>query len=284
MDKNTIKQLLKCVQSDVLDFTATKGLAEFVTSYGGVGSVRKKKVTILPQHKEKIRSLLESIGIDPKTHPCAWDDAKGRADSLSIGGNDEKTFFSGRVKRRRVLIKALSPSFAINLNEQSINLPARCHLELDCDTAVTLDHDILICVENWECFNDIHIAAEHEYLSFPGRSPLVVWRGDQDAGIDSSLNFLESHDQPVFMFGDYDPRGLIIAKGMPRLAGFIAPPNEILSKMIRDLGISYRYQCQLPTSYNALESCEIDYLKNLWNIIRREGKALPQEHFVRTVK
>ncbi|WP_443080577.1 DUF7281 domain-containing protein [Thiocapsa roseopersicina] len=61
-------------------------------------------------------------------------------------------------------------------------------------------------------------------LSRAGLNPLVLWRGDRsDISSDNAPAFLRARNVPVWAFVDYDPSGLLIAAGLPRLAGIIAP-------------------------------------------------------------
>jgi hypothetical protein len=71
----------------------------------------------------------------------------------------------------------------------------------------------------------------------------------------------------------------LIADGLPRLAGIIAPDSERLE---RDLarGLPDRYQEQLPVTAAALDATAHEPVRRLWSILRGHGRALPQERYV----
>jgi hypothetical protein len=133
-------------------------------------------------------------------------------------------------------------------------------------------------VENWEPFNRI----DDVDLDFSpaGDNPLVIWRGDRsDTRVDHALALQRALEVPVWAFVDYDPAGLLIADGLPRLAGIIAPEPERLE---RDLGhgLPERYQVQLPMAAAALDASRSEPVRRLWAVIRRYGRALAQERYL----
>ena len=270
--------LLRCVQSPQNRFRATVTLEAFRANYQDVGRREGRTIYLSDTDKEKIRAILLSEGINPKTPPDAWRGIT-RADALTLGNNEKLA--GDPVKRRRVAIKALTPAHPIKLNGQVLFLPPRCHLDLDFDEAKTLsDHDWIVVVENWECFNDIHIAASA--LNFPGANPLVVWRGDtSETRIDAMLAFLEQLSQPVAAFVDYDPAGLVIAGSLPRLSMIVTPSEQELEQLMQK-GLPNRYLDQIGGCQGQLDHEPDPTIARLWSIIRRSGRALPQEHFVRS--
>jgi hypothetical protein len=219
--------------------------------------------------------ILRAEGIDPSTDPAAWD-AITRAEALHLGP-DEK-FASTPVKRQRVAIKTL-PGRPLNLDGRELILPPACHLDVEGPTvAGLLAHDRVLLVENWEPFNRIH--AIDLDLSPAGENPLVLWRGDRsDTRTDHALALLRGLDVPVWAFVDYDPAGLLIAAGLPQLAGIIAPEP---ARLERDLakGLPGRYRDQLPMAAAAIDASVNEPVRRLWAAIRRHGRALPQEHYL----
>jgi hypothetical protein len=157
--------------------------------------------------------------------------------------------------------------------------PPECHLDVDGQTAASLlTHETVLLVENWESFNRIHDTDLD--LSQAGENPLVVWRGDRsDTRADHALALLRALDVPVWAFVDYDPAGLLIADGLPRLAGIVAPEPERLERELAH-GLSQRYQDQLPMAAAALGVSASEPVRRLWAVIRRHGRALPQERYL----
>ena len=109
-------------------------------------------------------------------------------------------------------------------------------------------------------------------------------------GPNHALALLRCLDVPVWAFVDYDPAGLLIAAGLPRLAGIIAREPARLAGIIareparleRDLaqGLSQRYQDQLPMAAAALDASRNEPVGRLWALIHRHGRALPQERYL----
>lgn len=274
LTKQTVRSLLRVVQSDDERFSGGKALTDFSHAYG-VGRVKGAGLLFDADDKNRIRDVLRAEGIDPSTDPAAWAQLS-RARALDLGPNEK--FASAPVKRHRVAVKAL-PGRPIRLAGEALLLPPACHLDLDgAATAGLLAHDTALLVENWECFEHIH--AIDLDLSPAGDNPLVIWRGDcSETRADHALALLRALDVPVWAFVDYDPAGLLIADRLPRLAGILAPELERLE---RDLarGLPERYREQLPIAAVALDASAHAAVQRLWGMIRRHGKALPQERYV----
>lgn len=278
MDVRTIQKLLRCVQMDEERVSMTGALKAFCDEHPTVGRQRGSSLYLGESDKDTLRQILISEGVNPATSPDAWG-GKTRTEALALG-NDEK-FTGETVKRRRVAVKALTPSAAIDIGSGAIRLPARCHLEIDYESVSVGAHDWIIVVENWECFNAIHLAAH--YLFFPGEAPLIVWRGDSSTTrADAMMKWLSCLSQPVAAFVDYDPSGLIIAASLPRLTAFVAPDVNELGRLLRENGLHERFQAQLPSCQRALDALSSPIIRSVWETIRREGRALPQEHFIRS--
>jgi len=105
----------------------------------------------------------------------------------------------------------------------------------------------------------------------------VVWRGEkQHNRTDAAKYFLEVFDRPIWAFVDFDPAGLVIALGLPKLCSVLAPSEQILTEMLQR-GLEDRYRAQLPGSEATLDRCERADILFLWRLIRSAGRVLPQE-------
>lgn len=281
MEARLIKMLLRCVQSDRERFDVNESLDAFVHDYGSqVGERKGKSIYMTPIQKNVIRELLVSEGVKADTSPDAWNGLT-RAEALSIGHNEKLA--QEPVKRRRVAVKALRPSLPLFINGQPLLLPVRCHVEVDhAELGDMVQHDWIVVIENWECFNDIHMAANS--LTFPGQNPLIVWRGDKDSvRSDSMLAMLRNLKQPVAAFVDYDPSGMVIARSLHRLEMIVAPPLDALTKMMHR-GLVERYMDQIAGCQSVLEMMDVPCITSVWNVIRLSGRALPQELFLQPQK
>ncbi len=272
--KQLVRTLLSVVQSPQTRFRASHTLDHFHEDYG-IGRRAGTSIQFDDAQKAQICDLLRAEGIDPATHPEAW---KGisRAQALRLGPNEKLT--SAPVKCRRVAIKSL-PGQPLCFAGQTIRLPPGCHLDVDgASAAPLLAHSTALLVENWESFERIHDTVLD--FSPAGENPLVVWRGDSSkTRPDHALAFLAAINVPVWAFVDYDPSGLLIALRLPRFTGIIAPD---LARLERDLaqGLSERYQKQLPQTIAVLETCCDERVQEIWSLLRRHGRALPQERYL----
>ncbi len=272
--KQTVRALLRVVQSADERFSTSKVLGDFSAAYG-IGRGKGAGLLFDADDKARIREVLRAEGIDPSTDPAAWD-RLSRARALDLGANEK--FAAAPVKRHRVAVKAL-PGRAVRLASETLRLPPACHLDLDGSTAAgLLAHDTALLIENWECFDQVHVIDLD--LTPAGDNPLVIWRGDRsDTRADAAIALLRALDVPVWAFVDYDPAGLLIADGLPRLAGVVAPEPERLARDIAK-GLSERYEAQLPMAAAALDASLHEPVRRLWAIIRRYGRALPQERYI----
>lgn len=274
LDKRTVQILLRAVQSAEGFVRGSKALQLFCEDYR-IGRIKGTRILLNTDDKTRIKLLLQADGIDPETDPAAWDGIS-RADALALGPNEK--FTAAPVKRRRVAIKAL-PGRTLDLDGRQLLLPSASHLDMDgADAACLLAHDTVLLVENWECFE--HIDQVDLDLSAAGANPLVVWRGDtSNTRANTATELLQALRRPVWAFVDYDPAGLLIAATLPHLAGIIAPPPDRLERdMAR--GLTDRYRQQLPTASAALEACTQPAIQRLWDVLRRHGRALPQEYYL----
>jgi len=274
LSKPLVRALLRVVQTPEQRYASSKTLVGFASDYR-IGRTKGAGLLFTPEDKAQIRELLRADGIDPDTPPDSWD-GLSRADSLRLARNEK--FSSAPVKRQRVAIKSL-PDKPLCLGEQRLILPPCCHLDVDGPTAAgLLRHETALLVENWEPFNRIHDTTLD--LGAAGDHPLVIWRGDPtDTRADHALALLLALDVPVWAFVDFDPAGLIVAASLPRLAGIIAPHKQQLAHDL-SRGLPERFQSQLPASSATLDAMEQGPVRALWEIIRRQGRALPQEYYL----
>ncbi len=278
LDARTVQVLLRVIQSRDERFPRSEALSRFIDTYQDIGRREGKSIYITPADKERIAGILSAEGIDRNTAPDAWR-GLSRTAALSLGNNEKLA--RDPVRIRRIAIKSLRPNNVLVLNGAPVILPARCHVEVDLSVIDISSHDLVIVVENWESFNDIHVAAGR--LEFPGNSPIVVWRGDSSrTRADSVLNWLDGLKLPVAAFVDYDPKGLVIANGLPRLERVISPPISQLRELLKNKGLRDRYLSQIPYCQTLLDRSS-GLILEIWMEIFATGKALPQEQFTRHV-
>jgi hypothetical protein len=278
LDSRTIQVLLRVIQSQKGRFPRTEALSAFIDAYQDIGRREGKSIYLTPSDKDRIANILAAEEIERDTPPDAWRGIS-RTDAITLGNNEKLS--KDPVRIRRIAIKALRSSQELVLNGSPIKLPGRCHVEADYDAIDISMHDWIIVVENWESFNDVHMATNK--LEFPGDNPIVVWRGDNSrTRADSVLNWVQGLTMPVAAFVDFDPKGLVIANGLPRLNRIISPPLNTLRELLRTRGIRERYLAQIPYCQSMLDRTMNPQIRELWQEMTLAGKALPQEHFAQS--
>lgn len=281
MDKRLINTLLRIFHSPDGRFSAGRSISVFCSEYN-LGRKQGASLVFTEEDKKEIGRILQGeMGIDPTTTTSESWNYLGRAQSLQLA-RDEK--FAGRsVGAGRLRLKTL-PGHTLNVAGGSWNLPLRADLGLDLEAVLghKIGHDALLVIENLQTFDDIHDVDVAVMDSLPARDPLVIYRGDTQGGAraDAIHTLIQSTTMPVLAFVDYDPAGLVIASGLPRLAKVLAPSLQDLGALIQTHGIAKRYLEQVATASHVLQQFKADSrIAPLWSVIHAAGKGLPQEYF-----
>ena len=165
-------------------------------------------------------------------------------------------------------------------------LPERADMGLDLGAllAAPIGHGSLLIVENRQTFIELWRVRKDLLEEVSRTNPLVVFRGDAETGsrADATHRLITSTDLPVFAFVDFDPAGMVIAAGLPRLDKLVSPNFDELGRLIRDHGLSERFMSQVAAPKMALEKLESDKVVGLvLRVIMKASKGLPQEFFHR---
>jgi len=281
MDKRLINTLLRIFHSPDSRFSARRSISAFCAEYN-LGMKQGASLVFTEEDKREIGRILQGeMGIDSATTTSESWKHLGRAQSLQLA-RDEK--FAGRsVGAGRLRLKTL-PGHTLHVAGGSWDLPCRADLGLDLAAVLgqEIGHDALLVIENLQTFDDIHSVGMDVMDSLPARDPLVIYRGDTQGGAraDTIHALIESTILPVYAFVDYDPAGLVIAAGFPRLEKVLAPSLQDLGTLIQTHGIAKRYLEQVAATSHALQQLKEDSrIGPLWEVIHTVGKGLPQEFF-----
>lgn len=276
MEAQLINTLLRIFHSPESRYGLGKHLREFYKTYN-LGKIKGTSIWFTDTDKAQIALILkQQDGVDAaNTKPGDWNNLS-RAECLELGGNEKLT--KKNVRSDRVAIKSL-PGHAILLADQSIWLPPGGNLDMDARyVAERCQHKSVLVVENWEVFENIH--AINFDLGKAGDSPLVVFRGCPAYPQNAILMLLKNICKPVYAFVDFDPAGLVIAMSLPFLHGVMYPDWHLLDSDLGKAKNHKRYQAQLPGAAAVLDVCVNPEISRLWQLIKRHGQALPQEHFI----
>lgn len=279
MDKRLINTLLDVLHSPDSRIRTSKGLLGFCEEYN-LGMMQGASLVFSEKDKTEIGRILQGeMGIDPATTTSSSWKQLDRAQSLGIAHDEKLSGYSVGAGRLRLKTLAGQPLQVVG---GSWTLPSRVDLGLDLEAVLDsrIGHDALLVVENLQTFDDVHKVGTDVMGVLAGLDPLVLYRGDAQGGAraDAVHALIERTDLPVYAFVDYDPAGLVIASGLPRLDQVLSPELVKLEALIRTSGITKRYLEQVAAASYALEHLESDpRIASLWDVIRRVGKALPQE-------
>lgn len=274
MQKSLKKTLLLICQGARKEYPCSKGLEEFCEEFGLGRRLGTKRLFELGEI-ERIKGILKSQGgMDWRTDPDTLNDLT-RAEASKISNNEKDS--NRRVRDGRVAIKTLVDR-SLQFSHGSLSLPPGSNLDVNWRwVAEHARHDSVLVIENWECFED----SDHvDLIQGLKGNPLVLYRGDPVYPNDCSKALLEALGLPVFAFVDYDPQGIIIAKSLPGFVSMIAPPSEELDALVAN-GNSERFALQYPGVVGVLDNLADPSLQQIWSVIRKHGKALPQEQLVK---
>ena len=228
--------------------------------------------------EELERALERDFQVPPGTTVDAWE-GKSRTEALSLGVNEKVTAVS--VRGGRVAVKTFRGR-PIRMRDKNVVLPDGANLDVPISAAADVSgHLSVVLVENWEAFERIHKLSFEVPVDL--RDALVVYRG-QPGGytIDAARTFLGLLDRPVFVFPDIDPAGLRIALETPGFAGVMLPAVEAIETLLcAGRGLSERYTSQLGGSERTLERAVPEDVKAYWSLIKKFGRGIPQEEFVK---
>ena len=85
---------------------------------------------------------------------------------------------------------------------------------------------------------------------------------------------------PVVAFTDYDPEGICIAATLPVFSRYLAPSDECLQALMDEINTEHRYQKQVAGKLAFLDSLTDPELVRVYQLVRKAGKALPQEKLI----
>lgn len=286
MDKRLINTLLRIFHSPDTRFASGRAISAFCAEYN-LGVRQGSSLVFNDAHKAEIGRILKGeLGIDPATTTADSWKGLGRAESLMLARDEKLT--SRAVGDGRLRVKAL-PGRVLRVAGGRWSLPDRADLGMDLSAVLEseIGHDALLIVENLQTFDDIHTVDSEVMGNLTAHDPLVIYRGDTQGGAraDAVHALVSGTGLPVIAFVDFDPAGLVIASGLPRLDMVLAPSLKELAEIIQASGIAKRYLEQVAMAAHAMQRIQGDpRMAPLWRVIHAAGKALPQEYFHRHAK
>lgn len=281
MDKRLLNRLVQIANSDEPRFPTSTSLLSYCRARN-LGTRLGEVLIFSTKDKDDLRALLKAEqGIDPAHTVVADLAGLSRADTLKRANNEKLT--DRRVGEGRLQVKALAGQH-LAVAGNVFDLPERCDLGIDLAAilAAPIGHGAILVVENKETFLDLWRVRQDLIAPAKATRALAVFRGDAQGGssVAAVYALIEATDLPVFAFVDYDPAGMVIASGLPRLGLLIAPPAGELADLLMRFGLRERFEQQLAAATIALDALETHPIVGpVWKLISRSGKALAQERF-----
>ena len=277
LDPQLAALMQRVIAGNKSSVTAGKGAVSLHQDFA-LGRMRGQTLYLTEGDRAEMASMLTANGYSLVPVDTA---NLSRAQTLAAGVPLEKSG-GAAVKANRVSIKALS-NRPLRIDGRDVFLPDGCHLDVSWPRiAGRLSHHVLVVVENFEVFDQIH----HLEIDLPDEwhSPVVVYRGDRFESRQDNVNaFLAAMDLPVLSFPDIDPQGLVIAAALPCLVGVLAPTREDLERLLCS-PVARRGDLFVDQVVNAgptLDALHATHpVSGLWSIIRAHRAGLVQERWL----
>lgn len=260
--------------------TPSKELVDFARE-NGLGTFTGKQVSFSLSERRKMREiLLAQHGVPLDATVTSWDNLS-RAEALNLGGNEKLT--KRRVRADRVAVKAI-PGRPLVIEGREVFLPRGASVDLDAEEILSATPGSLLVIENWEAFEALdRMGIEGAAAGLP--DGMAIYRGDKEAyPIAAAHRVLHELSCPVYSCPDVDGAGLSIALSLPRFAGLVLPDFERIVELFEaGAGDRERYLAQLAGCEAKLAYAVQKDVRQLWRIIQKYGRALPQEKFIEPI-
>ena len=275
MDKRLIKLIERAVHSTATRFPLNAGWRELHREYN-IGLTEGNNIQLFPRDKHELIDLVKQVtGLDLRVNSADRFATATRSEAVTRI-HDEK--WAGRkVSAGRLAMKAL-PGKHLSINGQALCLPSRSHLDIAIESITSLEHETLLVIENYECFDRLEQMRWN--LGECHSDPLVLYRGDPQTSSAKAVNeLLLSLKRGVLAMVDLDPAGLLIAQSLPGVQGLVAPAAMTLETWF-ERGNPELYHRQRPSAEQAVSNSPHRAIRTFWQMIERHQKGLVQEHWL----
>jgi len=232
----------------------------------GLGALIAGHIEYSEADYSRARDLLLASGLPVQ----ALGPEASRAQAASHGGMSEKSGTRGP-HTNSVALKSLG---GCRLDGHELWTPACGYLVCTIDDGVRIDADRVLLVENLEVFRNIE---QYAWIATAPASVLVVFRGDRELSAADSTKLLARRSDPVWAFVDFDPAGLGIAAGVPRLERVVLPELPWLEGQLggpRSLELFHGSYDQWRAT---LDSAPHSQIRAAWSLMKAKRAGLAQE-------
>lgn len=146
---------------------------------------------------------------------------------------------------------------------------------LTVEQARSVNADVLLVVENLESFRFLE---RNRWVDYEEKDVLAVFRGDNVFKANMAMKVIADRSEPVWAYFDFDPAGMGMASGLPRLDRVLLPGDEALISAARKTNQVHLYAEQLDQWGPVLQSETRPMLEGPWHLLRQLRMGLAQEH------
>ena len=265
----TIAQM-KLLQSLVEDNPQQKQAGEaarFLAEHYNIGIIEGRRVVYNQVHFDAAHQLLKNENL-PVRRPST---ALRRAESSGYAGLSEK--YGTRAPHSDAIAVRVA-SGKCYLDDTALCTPPSSYLVLPHETALRITADRLMVVENLDTFRHLE---KQKWISYGDLNVLAIFRGDTRFSPGEVSALLNSRNESVWAFYDFDPAGLALAGMTVRLERVISPPLDWLLPAARSAKRSDLYQKQLSQYEAILDATPHTEIDQLWRQMKNLRVGYPQE-------
>ncbi|SFM91633.1 hypothetical protein [Variovorax sp. OV329] len=219
-------------------------------------------------HIESARQLLRAndLPITPMSSDAS------RADVAAFGGLSEKAL-STAPHANSVAIRCIGHC---SLDGAPLHTPQGTYLVVKGDVAARIACQRLMLVENLETFRELEL---YRWIDYEGLSVLVIYRGDGHLTPSAPRGCILGRQEPIWVFVDFDPAGLVIANGLPsdRVQRLVLPDMAWLAEAATTSVGRALYAAQESKARGTLGKASNPEIARAWREVQRLEGAVTQE-------
>ena len=247
--------------------TRSSAVAEFFAEHHYIGFRVGRTIEYSESHHEKAALLLTNLKLP--LLPRALDTL--RSEAANIPGISEK---SGTIRPHSNSVSVKPISGNCFYGGKPFSIPSESYAVLTIQQACAVSAQRLMVVENFETFR---LLESYLWIDYQGLDVLAIYRGDKQFRQDEAASVLERRTEPTWMFSDFDPAGLAMAVGLPRLERVILPEMPWLEHMTIKSRRQDLFANQLDQYGRMLDGTNSVFIAPAWLLMKRLSAGLPQE-------
>lgn len=258
---------LQRLVADQPSFRRSSETASFLATEFGIGVASGRQVIYQVQDWEAAGQLLDNREI-PREAPSG---SVRRAETSQYGGMSEK-IYGEYPHANSIAVRVASGD--CRLTGAPIATPDGSYLAVRANTALAIQCDRILVVENLETFRDL---SGQRWIDYQGQSTLALYRGDKLFNIGEAARVIMERTEPVWAFFDFDPAGLGLATALPHLERLLLPDPAWLRDKVYQAKRFDLFDNQVGQYENTLDRATHPDIQSAWTMMKELRRGLPQE-------